>query len=118
MAPVTFPGRVSIATPLVTLIEMKAHLRISDTAHDADVSVIALAAQDAILAYLTTAADPAWTTATTPLTVKHAIKLMTTHLYEHRGDDMDPSQSGATPDADVWAAVERLLGRHRDPTLA
>jgi hypothetical protein len=118
MVPLPFPGRVSIPTPLVPIAEMKAHLRITDTAHDADVSTIAGAAQDAILAYLTAAADPAWTTATVPKTVAHAIKLMTTHLYEHRGDDMDPSGSGATPDADVWDAVKRLLGRHRDPTLA
>jgi len=115
--PLDYPGRVTIATALVPIAEMKAHLRITDTAHDADVSAIGLAAQDAILAYLTAAADPAWTPATAPLTVKHAIKLLSTHYYEHRGDDMDPTQSGATPDAAVWTAIRELLGRHRDPTL-
>jgi hypothetical protein len=116
--PLAFPGRVSIVTPLVPLPEMKVHLRITDALHDADVTAISAAAQDAILAYLTASADPAWTPTTVPKTVAHAIKLFATHLNEHRGDDMDPSGSGATPDADVWAAIERLLGRHRDPTLA
>ena len=110
MMPLDFPGRVSIATPLVLLAEMKAHLRITDTAHDADVSVIGLAAQDAILAYLTASADPAWTDQSVPRTVAHAIKLLTTHLYEHRGDDDDGDKT--------WAAIGQLLGRHRDPTLA
>jgi hypothetical protein len=118
MPPLAFPGRVTIAIPLVPLADMKAHLRITDTAHDADVTAISAAAQDAILAYLTGAADPTWTDATAPRAVVHAIKIFATHLYEHRGDDMDPSTSGATPDAAVWAAIERLLGRHRDPTLA
>jgi hypothetical protein len=118
MAPLEFPGRVSIAAPLVLLPEMKVHLKITDSAHDADVVAISAAAQDAILAYLTAAADPTWTDATVPKTVAHAIKIFATHLNEHRGDDMDPSQSGATPDAAVWSSIERLLGRHRDPTLA
>jgi hypothetical protein len=43
--------------------------------------------------------------------------ILCTHFYEHRGDDMAPSRSGATPDADVWLAVERLLMRRRLPAL-
>jgi hypothetical protein len=110
MPPLAFPGRVSIAAPLVLLPEMKAHLYITDTVHDAVVVAIAAAAQDAILAYLTAAADPAWTDQTVPRTVAHAIKLLTTHLYEHRGDEDDGAKT--------WTAIEQLLGRHRDPTLA
>jgi len=110
-------SRVVLATPLVPLAEVKAHLRITDAAHDADVTVIYAAAQDEILAYLTTGADATWTETTAPRPVKHAIKLLTTHLYEHRGDDMSPSDSGSTPDEDVWAAIGRLLAMYRDPTL-
>ena len=49
--------------------------------------------------------------------MKQAIKLLTTNYFEHRGDDMNPSMSGANPDADVWAAIGRLLALYRDPTL-
>jgi hypothetical protein len=114
MAPLDYPGRVTIATALVPIAEMKAHLRITDTAHDSDVSAIALAAQDAILAYLTAAADPAWTPATVPRPVAHAIKLMTTYLYDLQRGDADET----TDEPRVWIDIRHLLGRHRDPTLA
>ena len=110
-------SRVTAIGQLVPAAEMKAHLRITDTLHDADVLAVSTAAQEAILAYLTTAGDATWTDQTAPLAVKHAIKLLTTHYYEHRGDDMDPQQSGGTPDEKVWGAIRELLGRHRDPTL-
>jgi len=108
---------VVVAAPLVPLAEMKTHLRVTDTAHDADIAAIGAAAQDTILAYLTTAADPAWTTATAPRPVMHAIKIYAAHLYEHRGDDM-AQVGGAAPDVKAWESIRELLGRHRDPTLA
>jgi Phage gp6-like head-tail connector protein len=114
--PVDFT-HVTITVPLVSFVEMKAHLRITDTAQDGDLQAIATAAQGAIVAYLTTAADPAWTEFTAPGPVKQAIKLLTTNYFEHRGDDMNPSTSGANPDEAVWAAIGRLLALYRDPTL-
>ena len=45
-------------------------------------------AEEAVLAYLGPAADATWTPATAPVAVKHAILLLTTHYYEHRGDDL------------------------------
>ena len=110
-------SRVTVAGPLVLLPAIKAHLRLTDTAHDGEAQATFDRAQDAILAYLTTAGDATWTDTTVPLSVAHAILLLTTHYYEHRGDDMDPQQSGGTPDAKVWEAIRELLGRHRDPTL-
>jgi hypothetical protein len=112
------PVIAAITTPLVPLPDVKVHLRVTDAAHDADITATYAAAQDAILAYLTTAADATWTPTTTPRPVKHAILILTTHLYEHRGDDMSPSDSGSTPDEDVWLAIARLLAMYRDPTLA
>jgi Phage gp6-like head-tail connector protein len=114
--PVDFT-HVTVASPLVPLDEMKRHLRITDTAQDVDVSALSDAAQAAILAYLTTAADPAWMPGNTPGPVKQAIKLLTTNYFEHRGDDMNPSTSGANPDDACWAAIGRLLALYRDPTL-
>jgi Phage gp6-like head-tail connector protein len=109
---------VTVAGPLATMAEIKNQLRITDTLHDADITEKNDAAQDAILAWLTTAADATWTPATVPKPVKHAILLLTSHLYEHRGDDMNPTASGSTPDQDVWEAIARLLALYRDPTLA
>ena len=103
---------VVITVPLVTLSEAKEHLRIRDTLHDADVTAKTATAQAAILASVGEAADATWTDLTVPLPVKHAILLLTTHYYEHRGDAM--------PDVDValWEAIARLLARYRDPTVA
>jgi hypothetical protein len=117
MTPLDF-SRVTLAGPLWTVDEVKPHLRIRDADHDADIGQKLDAAEEAIVAYLKTAADPTWDADTAPLAVKHAVLLLTTHLYEHRGDDMNPSASGSTPDADVWAAIGRLLAMYRDPTLA
>jgi hypothetical protein len=113
MAPLDF-STVGAAGVLVPLADLKAHLGITDTAHDADVTAIGAAAQEAILAYLAAAADPTWTDQTAPRRVVHAIKILATHYNEHRGDDAPD----AARDAEVWAALGRLLAFHRDPTLA
>ena len=111
-------SRVTLAGPLWTVAEAKQlQLRITDASHDEDIEQKLGVAQEAILALLGTSADATWTPTTAPLAVKHAIFLLATHYYEHRGDDMDPQQSGGTPDEKVWNAIYELLGRHRDPTL-
>lgn len=53
-----------------------------------------------------------FTSGTAPQNVQAAILLMLTHLYEHRGDDMEKY------DESLWMAIERLLVRFRDPALA
>lgn len=103
--------------PLVTLDTAKFHLRITDDLHDADVQLKLTQAQAAMLDYLAEAVDDTWTAATVPRIVEAAILLYTTHLYEHRGDDMSPSASGSTPDAAVWDAIRRLLARLRMQAL-
>lgn len=106
-----------ILPPLWTLDQAKTHLRITDTDHDADVQQKLDTAQELICAYLGDAADPAWDATTAPKAVTHAVLLLLTHYYEHRGDDMAPTVAGATPDADVWKAVQNDLAMYRDPTL-
>ncbi len=52
-----------------------------------------------------------WTDATVPVKVKAAAKLMLTHLYENRGDDMKNDEA-------LWQAVKNLIVDMRDPALA
>ena len=109
-------SRVTLAAPLWTVAEVKQlALRITDAASDADIQEKLDAAEEAVLAYLGPAADAAWTPATAPKMVKHAILLLTVHYYEHRGDDLGLSR----PDeAVIWRELAHGLGRHRDPTVA
>jgi len=96
--------------PLWTLAEAKTHLRVTDSAHDADIQQKLDAAQEDIVAYCTNAVEPTWTATTTPKAIKHAILLLLTHLYEDRDEDL-------SRDDDVWMAIARLLAMYRDPTL-
>jgi hypothetical protein len=95
--------------PLWTVDQAKVHLRITGTAHDADIAQKLAAAQEAILAYLAVAADPTWTAATAPAAVTHAIHMLTAAFYEDRGDGEQP---------DPWPKIYALLAAYRDPTVA
>jgi hypothetical protein len=108
-------SRVTLAGPLWTLAEAKIHLRITDTAHDADVDQKLAAAQEGILAYLGPAGDATWTPATAPLEVKNAILQLLTHYYEHRGDDLGLTNRD---EAVIWNILRRMLAMYRDPALA
>ena len=94
--------------PLWTVDEAKVHLRITGTAHDVDITQKLAAAQEAILAYLASAADPLWDATTAPMPVKHAIHLLTAAFYEDRGDGTIP---------DPWPKIYALLAAYRDPTV-
>jgi hypothetical protein len=106
-------SRVTVAAPLVTLPVAKAHLHITDTAHDADVTQKLAAAQDQIVAKLGAAADATWTDTTVPRPVQHAILLLLDALYERRGGD-----EGATLLKKALEAVDLLIALYHDPTLA
>lgn len=108
-------SRVTLSEPLWTVDQVKLHLRITGTDHDADITQKRDAAQEEILAYLNLSADPTWTAATAPLLVKHAIHFLTAHYYEHRGDDPEAAADGMTA---VWAHLQNMLKMYRDPTLA
>lgn len=101
--------------PLLTLDDAKQHLRITDSDHDADVQQKLEVAQRAVLNFLGVSGDATWTEATVPEDVQHSIRLLLSHYYDNRGDDMSASP---TADKDVWEAIGRLLAFHRDPTLA
>jgi hypothetical protein len=104
---VTF-SRVTLP-PLWTVDQVKVHLRITSTAHDADIQQKLTTAQEAILSFLAAAADPTWTAASAPATVTHAIHLLTAYYYEDRGDGEIP---------DPWPKIYELLAAYRDPTVA
>ena len=73
----------------------------------------AVNAADAIIRkYLKSSDDPAWDETTAPPDIKHAVKLMTAHIYEHRGDAFGPDQDN---DDRVWAAVANVLRMWRNP---
>jgi hypothetical protein len=93
---------------LWTVDQAKVHLRITGTAHDADIAQKLATAQEAILGFLNVAVDPTWTAATAPADVTHAIHLLTAYLYEDRGDGSQP---------DVWPKIYALLASRRDPTV-
>jgi hypothetical protein len=94
---------------LWTVDQAKVHLRITGTAHDADIAQKLATAQEAIVSYLASAADPAWTAATAPAAVTHAIHMLTAYYYEDRGDGEIP---------DPWPKIYALLAAYRDPTVA
>jgi len=114
------PAAVPVTPPdndpvLVTMAVAKDHLRITDTAHDPDVTQKLAAASSSIRDYLKGRNDPTWTPDTAPPWIQAAVLLLLAHLYEHRGDEF-----GAAADNDdrVWSAIANLCRRSRDPALA
>jgi hypothetical protein len=106
-------SRVVIPAPLVLLPVAKAHLHLTDTAHDADVTQKLAAAQDQIVAKLGPAADATWTDTTVPRPVQSAILLLLDALYERRGGD-----EGSEQLRKALEAVDLLIALYHDPTLA
>jgi len=109
-----------MAAVCVTLVQAKAHLRITlppGDPGDLDLQLKLDQAEAIILEYLDTWADPLWVSpATTPGPVTAAILILLANLFENRGDDESFGMSGKS-DA-VWTAIERLLARTRNPALA
>jgi len=99
---------------LVTFDEAKRHLRITDNDHDEDIEATREHANDLVFGYLKDRADAAWTATTVPSEIKRAVLVLVAYYYEHRGDDLP----NAELDAAVWAAVENIVKRRRDPALA
>jgi hypothetical protein len=62
------------------------------------------------LDYLKHGAGPAWTESTVPLPVAAAIQMLLSHIYDEPPD--------ADADEKVWAAIDRMLARFRDPAMA
>jgi hypothetical protein len=106
-------SHVPISVPLVSLEEAKAHLRITDTAHDADIAQKLNAAQAQIIAKLGPAANETWTETTVPWPIHNAILILLDAFYERRGGD--EANDSLRKGLDV---IDLLLAPYRDPTLA
>ena len=101
-------NKVTAAAPLVSLDDAKAHLHEYDAVQEPRITAKLAQATDVVLDYLKSGADPAWTVSTVPKPVQAGILTVLTHLYD-----------GTTTDTDkVWADLDRLLARFRDPALA
>lgn len=105
-------------TGLLTLDVAKEHLRITDTDHDAEVQREADAASLAIVGYLDTKADPAWTPDTLPDDVRQSMLLLLGLFDAERGGPGIERRTSVDPAEMTWKAVERLLMRRRIPGLA
>jgi len=107
---------MSALPPLVAFETARAHLGVTDTAHDALIQSKLDQASAIVRDYLKASADPAWPwdETTAPLPVQAATERLLAGLYEHRGDAMAPDDV----DGALWEAVARLLVRFRHPALA
>ena len=100
---------------LVELATAKAHLRIVDVDHDADIQQKLSAASASIRDFLKDRNDATWTAETVPPFIAASVLLLLGHLYEHRGDEFG---SGHDNDDRVWAAITNLCRRSTDPAIA
>lgn len=100
----------------LTLPDAKAHLRITDADHDAEIQTKLTYASGIVRDYLGTYGDPAWDATSAPDQVHAATAYMLGLLYEHRGDDL--TTGAGDFDAATWDAVKRLLDRIRPPAFA
>jgi hypothetical protein len=106
----------------VTLAQVKARLRITSTAEDADVQLLADQAEAHIRGWCSTtprakAVADAWDATSVPPVVVAAILVQTGELYRFRGDDTDGPVR--TPDGDdLNVTVRELLRAYHDPGIA
>ena len=106
-------SRVTPTGALVTLAEAKVHLRVTDTASDADITQKLAAAEERVFATLGAAGDPTWTAATAPKLVRHAVLILLDAFMERRGGD-----EGAEQLRKALEVVDRALSSYRDVSVA
>jgi hypothetical protein len=105
---------------LVTLAEGKAHLQVTSSDADGDLTIKLAAAEAAILSYCGSTAywQPivaAWTSGTVPPAVKAAILLQLGELDQFRGQETQGPVR--YDDRDFSPAIQSLLRPWHDPTL-
>ena len=111
-------------TPLVTVAEAIAHLRLLPTdVDDADLQQKLAAAEAIILDYLNITAGMAvviagWTPETLPGQVRSAILLELGELYRFRGDDVSDENAPRDPNYDLSPVIVGLLRRVVAPVIA
>ena len=109
---------------LVTIDEVKDHLRITTNEEDPDLSLKLKAAEALVLAYVQKRDDgsyattvAAWTAETAPWPIKHAILVQCAELHRLRGDD-EPNLGESNDGSDLTPLVKRLLRPYKDLMLA
>ena len=109
---------------LVSLEAVKSHLRITGDDENNDLMAKLQAAEIIILSHLTQRDDgtwettkAAWTEATVPRAIKHAILMQVGELYFVRGDDAQPTVDRPLRGS-LSPVVESLLMPYKDPGLA
>lgn len=108
---------------LVSMNEARAHILLPplksgspSTDYDKDQALKLAAAQETILEYLGSQADPDWDAESVPQRVKAAILMQFAELNRFRGDDTDKD---VAPQSDGYLSpqITNLLRRLRDPVL-
>lgn len=105
---------------LVTLPELKRHVRVTTDEQDDLLALYLDQAQAIILKYIErddedwTAEIDAWDDETVPGPVKAAIMLQAAELYRMRGDTDPPRRDHGYPHPQIVA----MLHQYRDPTVA
>jgi Phage gp6-like head-tail connector protein len=93
---------------LVLLEDAKTHLKIFDTAHDAEVTARLADSTAWVIGYLNLAEAPAWDPITVPGDVRAAVLLHVTMLWVHRDDwNHDGIESG------THAGIANVLRQRR-----
>jgi hypothetical protein len=105
----------------VTLDQVKARLRITSTADDADVQSMADQAEAKILGWCSTttrtkAIAEAWDETTVPQVVVAAILVQAGEFYRFRGDDLE-GPARQDPE-ELHVLVRELLRAYHDPGIA
>ena len=105
---------------LVTLDQAKAHLRITSTADDPDLTEKLTQAEAAILDYIGSTdhwrtITATWTVDTVPPVVVACILLQIGELFRFRGDELPNPRVGSE---NLSAQIQGLLRPWRDPVFA
>jgi len=105
----------------VTLDQVKARLRITSTADDADVQSMAYQAEAQIVGWCSTttrtkAIADTWDETTVPQVVVAAILVQTGEFYRFRGDDLE-GPARQDPE-ELHVLVRELLRAYHDPGIA
>lgn len=95
-------------TDLITLVQAKEQLRITDTDSDDELTRLVTASSAIVVQYVATSAATAWTPDTIPSDAQVAVFLVLAALYEDREGLDDP----------LGVGVVSLLASYRSPILS
>ena len=114
---------VSPLPQIVTLAQVKKHLRVASYDEDDDIIDKLDQATSLVLDYVYRDDDDwletilAWTPSTAPRSIQAAILVQCAELYRFRGDDL-PNEAPKREHGFLSPAVTAYLHRYRDPSIA